>query len=504
MPNFLRRWWPGLVSGAVSIAIHVVRFMPDFSMRKIIVYDDFAYFGGAQALAEGRLPYHTFPFVQPPGAIIIAIPAAFIGRLFGGDIGMASLRALIFVLAAFTCVLIADLLRTYGVAASLAGSLFYATNALSVVPSQTFYLEPFLALAFVLSFWLLRRPRTHLLHYFVIGGVLGIAITIKAWAIVDIFVIGGYLLARHGRREALWWLGGVTATATAICLPLFVIAPTAMWDQIVVSQLSRVGSYGLLDRLASVSTFSGFPGWTVELGSNELRVLGGVVITAALFPLLVQLYRDIRPSRWEISTWWILGFVPQVALLAFSPVFYLHYLCWPVAALSLGIGRSTGLMAAKLPRFGVSLALGVIVIALTTSTLRWPKISMFAPTQQVRSFTQAHRCTWFGPWEFASNMTSRDVSYWGPCRPWPDPLGVGIIYDPSHRFGSLDSSPIHLDRWQSDIRKQLRNADSAVTCRTEMPQTFSQATAHLFSTRFKKIGAAPSTYGTCYLWELRG
>lgn len=503
VPNLLRRWWPGMVSGAVSIAIHIVRLAPELSLRKTQGYDDFAYFGGAQALAEGHMPYRTIPFVQPPGTMLIGLPAAFIGRILGGDIGIAALRIMVFLLAALTCALIADLLRPHGIIASLAGSLFFATCVFSALPSQTFYLEPFIAFALVFSFWLLRYRRTRLLHYFFIGGVLGIAITIKAWAIVDIFVIGAFLLARHGRKEAATWVGGVAATATLICLPFFILAPTAMWNQVVISQLSRVGSSSLSSRLAGLNAFTGLPGWAVKLDPIHAQLLGGAVVVLALVPVIVQLVHEIHPSKWENSTWWSIAAIPQLALLAYAPVFSLHYLSWPAAMLSLGVGRSAGLATRQWTTVVAAVLIGVVVLASTTTTLRSPKFAFMPPVSQTRLFARSHRCTWFAQVELQSLSVARGVPFWAPCRTWPDPIGVGIISDPSHRFGSASTDATHLDRWQTALQSQLQKADSAVTCGAPGNGWFSPETSRDFVARFQQVGSVPYGSSRCDFWEVR-
>lgn len=479
-----------------------MRLTPELSLRKTQGYDDFAYFGGAQALTEGHMPYHTFPFVQPPGAMLVALPAAVIGQIFGGDIGIAALRIIVFLLTALTCVFIADLLRPHGIIASLAGSLFFAVSVISVIPSQTFYLEPFLAFALVFSFWLLRKKRSRLMHYVAIGAVLGIAVTIKAWAIVDIAVVGAFLVARHGRKAAAAWIGGAAATATVICLPFFIAAPSAMWNQVVSSQLSRVGNSSFSSRLAGLNTFTGLPGWTITLNPIHAQMLGGAVVALALVPVIVQLVHAIHPSKWENSTWWSIAAIPQLALIAYAPVFNLHYLCWPAAALSLGIGRSAGFASRRRTTIVVAVVLGIVVLTSATTTLRSPRFAFMPPVAQTRHFARSQRCTWFAQVELQSLSATRGLPFWAPCRPWPDPIGVGILFDPTHRFGSASTDATQLHRWQFALQRQLEKADSAVTCGTPGNGWFSPKTSNVFFARFKQVGSAPYGSSRCHFWKV--
>src|SRR3954452_3278060 len=44
-------------------------------------YDEGVYFGGAQALTAGRLPYRDFVLLHPPGIILLLTPFAMLARV---------------------------------------------------------------------------------------------------------------------------------------------------------------------------------------------------------------------------------------------------------------------------------------------------------------------------------------------------------------------------------------------------------------------------------------
>ena len=46
-------------------------------------YDDGVYIGNALRLANGVIPYRDFAMVQPPGSMLLMVPAALLGKVFG-------------------------------------------------------------------------------------------------------------------------------------------------------------------------------------------------------------------------------------------------------------------------------------------------------------------------------------------------------------------------------------------------------------------------------------
>src|SRR4029453_8584314 len=79
----------------------------------------------------------------------------------------------------------------------------------------------------------------------------GFTISNKNWGFVTLAIVLIWLLLIRRWRAAVQVLIGSAASAALICLPFFVVAPTAMWNQIVRDQMFRRGGGGrsILDRL---------------------------------------------------------------------------------------------------------------------------------------------------------------------------------------------------------------------------------------------------------------
>lgn len=498
----MARWWVGILAGVVAAGTRLGMFGPVFSLRQVLGYDDGAYFGGAQMLVEGHLPYHTFPFVQPPGSLLVASPFAAAGSLLGGDVGMAILRVAMIAMAAVTCLLIADLLRPYGTIAALGGSLLFATHGHVILTSRTFYLEPFLALAVVWTFWLLRQDSDRIRRYFLIGLILGVACTVKTWAGVDVVVFALFLAVVRGRRKMLAWLGGVMTAIVVICLPFFAVAPGAMWHQVVVAQLGRGTVQPLLDRIITLNAFAGFPWLPFVLSPLQSQVLVGIALAVAFSPLAAQLVRRRPPRHWSPAGWWSALALAEVVTLLSAPTFFAHYWVWPAGSLALGFGRALGTLDRRWSRVPLIVGIGVISVSLGYTALRFRAYAVHAPTAAVRTFAAAHDCTYFGVLSVQGQVTGPGVPMYAPCRKWPDPIGVELAlghpgrHDP---FFALKRDPA----WQAGVRDQLRAADSAVLCRDLPAAPFDSSTVRLFSERFVEVGRRSTTAMTCHLWDLR-
>jgi hypothetical protein len=486
----------------VAAGTRLGMFGPGFSLLQVLGYDDSAYFAGAQMLVEGHLPYHTFPFVQPPGSLLVASPFAAAGSLLGGDVGMAMLRVAMIALAAVTSLLIADLLRPYGIVAALGGSLLFATHGFVVVASRTFYLEPFLALGVVWTFCLLRRDSDRIRRYFLIGLILGTACTVKMWAGVDVAVFALFLAVVRGRRKMLAWLGGVMTAIVVICLPFFAVAPGAMWHQVVVAQLGRGTVQPLLDRIITLDAFAGFPWVPLVLSPLQSQVLVGIALAVAFSPLAAQLVRRRAPRHWSPAGWWAALALAEVVTLLSAPTFFAHYWVWPAGSLALGFGRALGALERRWSRVPLIVAIGVLSVSLGHAVLRFRTYAVFAPTAAVRTFAASHDCTYFGIFAIQGDATGADVPMYAPCRKWPDPIGVELALGTPGRHDplfALKRDPA----WQTGVRNQLRAADSAVLCRELPDAAFDASTVRLFRERFVEVGRRSTTAMTCHLWDLR-
>jgi hypothetical protein len=496
-----KRWWVLALAAVVTIGVRLASFGPSLNLQQILAYDDNAYFAGAQMFVEGHLPYRSFPFVQPPGGVVVAAPFAIIGQGFGGDVGMAVLRIAMILMAGATAALIAELLRPYGTVASLVGSLLFATYGWASIYGRTFYLEPFLTVAVVWTFYLLRRERTSERSYVAIGIVLGIACTIKVWAVADVAVFAVFLGCTQGRRKLLAWLAGVVGTISIIGLPFFVAAPRRMWHDVITVQLGRTGTGSITSRIESLGQLLRIPGTSIAPSGAVAMALASIGLLAALAPLGVQLVRR-RPLRdWGAAGWWSAIAIVELVVLLAAPVFYPHYLMWPIGALALGVGRTVGHLDRRRTRVPLLVALAATMVVLVAGAGPLARLRYEFPTTSVRSFAADHFCTWFNTISPQGTVSSRSVPMYEPCRPWPDQFGAALAYDGDGPPG-VPFTERSFPEWNRAVRAQLSAADSAVVCSADPGTSPIDATTRsFFADRFVRVGW--STHRTCSFWELR-
>src|SRR6266568_4146974 len=159
-------------------------------------YDDGADFGGALRLVSGAIPYRDFVTVQPPGIILLMLPAALLSKLTGAAWAMAAAR----ILTALA-----------GAASVLLGGL---AGAVAVFDGDQLAAGRRLAWG---------------------GAALGFAGAIKVWAIIPVAVILALSLPRP-RRAALF-MAGVAAGFCVPVLPFAAAAPRGLFDGVIAAAL---------------------------------------------------------------------------------------------------------------------------------------------------------------------------------------------------------------------------------------------------------------------------
>ena len=113
-------------------------------------YDDGTDFGSALRLIHGILPYRDFIIVQPPGIVLLMIPAAALSSLTGTAGAIAVARILTVLASAAAVVLGGLLVRHRGVFATIVTCGVIAIYPGSVQAAHTVMLEPWLT-AFCLA-----------------------------------------------------------------------------------------------------------------------------------------------------------------------------------------------------------------------------------------------------------------------------------------------------------------------------------------------------------------
>src|ERR1700688_3804383 len=109
-------------------------------------YDDGVYIGNALRLVDGVIPYRDFAMVQPPGSMLLMVPAALGGKVFGTAWALAAARILTVGADTANVVLVGLLVRHRGPLAAGLASGVYAVYPAVLTASASLFLEPWLNL----------------------------------------------------------------------------------------------------------------------------------------------------------------------------------------------------------------------------------------------------------------------------------------------------------------------------------------------------------------------
>lgn len=328
---------------ALSVAARLIPLLRGGGLRGYGSYDDSVYFAAALGWVHGRWPYRDFLLLQPPGLVVALSPFAALGHWFGDSGGLAVARLAWMLLGGLTAAgLVALLWRTSRSAAVVAG-LFYALFwPASMVERVTDLEGPqnFLLVAALLllrpfqparPFWRVRQSPA-----LAAGLALGLALSIKIWAIVPIVVLAGWLAWKRGRRESGWFGLGVITTVSVICLPFFLVAPRQMWTMVIADQLNRPWHRGWAKRLV------------YSTGTSHLLPIGrigpGLIIVLTALVIIVAV--AARPPGTRIA---VLLFLVGFGLLLGSPPTYVHYGAFvaPSLAILVGVATAEGVRLAR-------------------------------------------------------------------------------------------------------------------------------------------------------------
>ena len=162
------------------------------------------------------------------------------------------------------------------------------------------------------------------------GVVLGLAVAVKAWAVLPFLVLALWLLRRAGWRATLSYVGAGAAAAAVVCLPFLVLAGPRMLRMVVLDQLGRPNNgVGTVDRLVSIEALQISPG-PIERPAGRAspwsRRWSAAVAVAAL------------AWRRPVTRVWAALLVGAVLMLLASPSYFGHYGTFAAPALALVVG----------------------------------------------------------------------------------------------------------------------------------------------------------------------
>jgi len=457
---------PRLLTRIAVVAVFLVGFgvrlnllLRGGGLLGIGAYDDGVYYSAAAQLLHGHLPYRDYLFVQPPDIVVLLAPFAALAHLIGDPAAIVTMRIAFELLGGLNAVLVLLTLRRFGLPAAVVGGLFYAVLYPAAYDERTALLEPLGSTGVLVALLILSRIRVGVTspRWFVVAGVaLGIAIDLKIWYLVPLFVIVAF--ATGGRLRVL--LGAVGAVFIGY-LPFFLAAPAESFTQIVLDQLGRKRGGTMMNRFESFLGVDGSGPYSTlpHVGSQTVALITVALLGAALLAVLA----DRR--AWLYATL----LVTSVMVLMASPSYFEHYasLVAPPLALVVGVtaGRILGLIRERPRRL---IALAVMLVAVVGLNIRHdlkgadqtvPVAGLQAAAQKVPGCIYSDEPTLLA----IMGVLTRDLDH--GCAVQPDMSGIS--FDPAgHPPGQPRIARTKNDVYQGLALQYLRSGSAFIAVRS--------------------------------------
>jgi hypothetical protein len=458
----VRRLSPPLVVALVALAARLAPVLRGGGLTGILAYDDGVYYSAADGLLSGRLPYRDYLLLHPPGITLVLAPFAALGRLVGEDpVGLAAARLAFMLLGATSAVLVWAVARRVSPRAGLVAGLGYAVWQPASYAERTTLLEPLVNLGLLAALALLgpsagsaSRRRVALA-----GVALGLAVAVKAWAVVPFAVLALWLLHRDGRRGAVTFTGAGTAAAAVVSLPFLLAAGPAMVRMVVLDQLGRPSNgVPLATRLASIE------GWQL----SPVPLPTGSALLAVALALLVAAAAAVVACRVPAARVWAALLAAQGALLLTSPSYFAHYGTYVAPALVLigGAGADPVLCAVeeRTAAFRALVpALGQVALAVLSAHVVTQPEGRRVPARTAEDALSGVRCV---AADSAAALVTADVltrDLRDGCRLVVDVTGLTYDQDP----GDLGAGPTPRERrrdleWQASVARYFAGSGAVV------------------------------------------
>jgi hypothetical protein len=342
-------------------------------------YDDGVYIGNALRLVNGVIPYRDFAMVQPPGSMLLMVPAALGGKVFGSAWALAAARVLTIGADTANVVLAGLLVRHRGALAAGVASGLYAVYPAALNASQSLFLEPWLNL-FCLLGAVILFDGDHLAGHrgvpgengsrraFWAGVCFGFGTAVKIWAALPALV--AWLLCLRARRDRVPFAGGFLVGIAVPCLPFLALAPSGFGRTVFVSELVQAthGRVGANPRLADITGIVGLS----SVGVNPKIWAGATAAGILLLFVVIAWLRARRAGSLATALdWFALICTFVVTGMLFSPSeWYVHYAAFAGPFLAVLVGLSAGRLVAarhppvKKPRPWVRVCAGVVAALL--------------------------------------------------------------------------------------------------------------------------------------------
>lgn len=425
----------------VGLALRVYPWFLPNGFLGVLEQDDGVYYGAAQLLLHGQLPYRDVAMIHPPGSALLLAPFAALGGLLGDPIGLAAARVAIAGVAIVNTLLVHRLaLRLPGGTrgTALAAAAAYALMPNAVVAEHTVLLEPIVNLACLLALLLLTTT-TDIARSSVLaaGALLAVAVSTKLFAAAWVVVVVVWLVATHRARLLRWLAAGLAFGAGLMILPFAAADPQEFWQDVIVTQASRPQGQGRAGRLVDLAGFGPLP---LALGIPLLALV--VVLVAS------SIRRSSPPYR---LLWGVLG----LSALAFmtSASYFPHYAAFLAPALALVITARANLLRYA----GVALVLAAFGAG---AVIDDAKAQRQGDLRAVGALVPPGSCVFY---EHVSVAIAADrfEPPTASCPAWLD--GRGLLYSrstswPADRDFYYEGFTTNA-WWQAELRGQLEHAD---------------------------------------------
>lgn len=300
------------------------------SLRGMLGYDEGVYFGASTGFVSGLMPYRDFVLVHPPGVLIALTPFAALSHLVGDANGWAIARIGVMLLGSLTAVLVCLTARRINSVAGIAAGLLYAVWWPAVHVERTTMLEAFVLAAIAGALWAVRDSDERWPRLVLAGALLGYATGTKLWGAVPLIVLVVWLLVARRWRAALTLLASGAVSAALVILPFFLIAPSRMFDLVVLGQLGR-GRGGAPESQRIVEMLN--LGTDTVIAHGRLVMILAIAGALALAALVAVTWYRVPRARL-----WVGLLVVQIGVLMYVPVYFAGYSSFIGSALALTVG----------------------------------------------------------------------------------------------------------------------------------------------------------------------
>lgn len=342
------RFAPGLLIGALGVVAFLTRLLPlleSGTLGGFRGYDDGVHYAAGVHLLAGSLPYRDYVLVHPPGIAVLMLPFALIGQLVTDPAGVAAARVFFALLGTLNTLMLGILLRRWGYPAVIAGAGIYAVGSIATIAERSIMLSPILGACVLAALLAMRDYRLAPRRAVTVAAIfLGLALCFKLWAVLPILVVAVMVAVRCGPPLLLRFLVAGAATCLFVMGPFFILAPGAMFTDVILAQVARTDGTAkdLVHRLGDFAGIHAVP-WVLFL-------LGALVALCIVAAAAVGLSRGRKPRERGEEFWWaMLASVVVCALLA-SASFFDHYPNFAAPYLALCLGVFVGACAAALSR----------------------------------------------------------------------------------------------------------------------------------------------------------